>query len=223
MAWQHPAPLISRRQPAAAWILLELLGEPVPKSLLHTGAGRVMGRNKVFREMLCPVPRRNAFVLSVAGPGDAAEQECVLSPWTEQRASPVSALHPCHRITESFRLEKISTIPRPSPKQPHHAHNHVLPCHIFMVLDHLQGQSKGHLLSHHFTHVIETQNHSSWKRSLRSPGPTPSHPTVPITTSLSATSPWFSNTSVSIKAAPILHHPHVPIAHMSPWPSGHIK
>lgn len=43
------ASLSSDKQEAAScWILLELLGEPMPKSLLQTGAGREMGRNEVF-------------------------------------------------------------------------------------------------------------------------------------------------------------------------------
>lgn len=36
--------------------------------------------------------------------------------------------------------------------------------------------------------ITESPNHSGWKRPLQSPNPTPTHPTVLITTSLSATS-----------------------------------
>ena len=41
----------------------------------------------------------------------------------------------------------------------------------------------------------QNQNHSGGKRPLRSSSPIPAHPTMPITTSLCATSPWFWSTS----------------------------
>lgn len=47
----------------------------------------------------------------------------------------------------------------------------------------------------HIHFEIESQNHEGWKRPLRSSRPTPTHPTMLIITSLSATSPPALNTS----------------------------
>jgi len=72
--------------------------------------------------------------------------------WTQRRVCPhcpAVLAGPCttlpifssnHRITESFRLEKTPTVPKPNPNASHRAHNHIPQCHVSAGVGHPKGQ-----------------------------------------------------------------------------------